>query len=303
MSKREEIYSMFGLKSPQQIEAERRAREDAFMNAQQTASGRAGVGLGTALGSMFRGLGFESDEMKQAREAEKVMQEAMGAGDGEIAQMAAMANRFSEMGMPQAAMGALNRLNELKQTEKDRRQAEADRLAQQEANEAGFLKTFNKQEVVEVPGVDDFGKPIMVSEIVNVPYQYDVRDPQNTQVRLGSGGVPTPAPNPNPAPDPNAPVPVTGPIVRAFNGTRLEKASDGNYYLVVTGTDGEFRGGLVTNPRLVEEESATGGRGNVVGATPSTRGQMGRNNPARTVTAPQQTNIPSGQARLQRRAQ
>jgi len=293
MAKTEEIYSMFGLKSPTQIRNERIARESAFMRAQQDPFSKAGAAIGLGLGRLFGG---PSEEELQAQEAEKVMQEAMGAGDGEIAKMAAMANRFSEMGMPQAALGALARLNELKQAEKDRRALEAKSARDIADFERDRYQQYQETRRVQV-GVDATGTPIMGSQTFTYLRDKDNPDAPPRLLAVsddtGAGG----------SVDPNAPVPVTGPIVRTRSGATLEKAPDGNYYLVVTGTEGTFRGAMVSDPRLVEEETATGGRGDVVGATPSTRGQMGRNNTARTVTAPQQTNIPSGQARRQRREQ
>lgn len=127
MSKQEEIYSMFGIKSPQQIRDERRAEQMAYFRSLQTPESRAGAGIGMALASLF---GKPSAEEQEAMEAEALMADAMQAEGGQIAKMAALANRFNEANMPKAAMAALAELDRLKKAEMDRRDEQELRLAQ-----------------------------------------------------------------------------------------------------------------------------------------------------------------------------
>ena len=97
------------------------------------------------------------------------MADAMQAEGGEIAKTAAMANRFREAGMPKAAMAALQRLNELKQAEEDRRY----NLGQRELEN---VRIVNK-EVPEryISGYDDYGNPKYSVRMKSVPHRYDLR--------------------------------------------------------------------------------------------------------------------------------
>lgn len=298
-----ETYSLFkdaGLKTVDEMRQARRDRMGAFMRAQQDPFSKAGAAIGLGLSGLFG----PSEEMQRAMAVE----EAITAGDNssQITQAMSAGTSLLQSEDPETrAIGArLLAMGQAQQTKRFEELRTQQRQYQEEQRNIADFERDRYQQYQETRRVQVGTDPITGAPVMGSQTFTFLRDKDNpdAEPRLLSVSDDAPAPAGGSV-DPNAPVPVTGPIVRAHNGTRLEKAPDGNYYQVVTGTDGEFRGGLVTNPRLVEEESATGGRGNVVGATPSTRGQMGRNNPARTVTAPQQTNIPSGQARLQRRAQ
>lgn len=120
MAKADTVYSLFGMKTPQQVAQEQLQRQQAFI----TRSARdpyqlAGASLGVALGRLFGG---PSKEMEQAQEAEEVMQnfnefgaevekEAAERGMAPLDEVQmlnkraneldAMADRFSALGQPQ----------------------------------------------------------------------------------------------------------------------------------------------------------------------------------------------------------
>ena len=166
MSKQQELYSLFGIKSPQQVRAERRAKEEAFMRSLQTAEAQAGGALGMGLSRLF---GKPSEEELEAQRAEAIMADAMQAEGGEIAKTAAMANRFREAGMPKAAMAALQRLNELKQAEEDRRYKQGQR-------ELENVRIVNREvPVTYVSGYDELGQPKYGQRMQSVPHRYDLR--------------------------------------------------------------------------------------------------------------------------------
>jgi hypothetical protein len=120
MAKADTVYSMFGMKTPQQVAQEQLKRQQAFI----TRSARdpyqlAGASLGVALGRLFGG---PSKEIEQAQEAEEVMRnfnefgaevekEASERGMAPLDEvqmlnkraneLQAMSNRFSALGQPQ----------------------------------------------------------------------------------------------------------------------------------------------------------------------------------------------------------
>jgi len=73
MATREEVYSLFGIKSPQQVMAE---RQEQYANqlSRLSGAGQAGFGIGSGLRRLFGG---ESEQMSQARQ----MQEALSGVD------------------------------------------------------------------------------------------------------------------------------------------------------------------------------------------------------------------------------
>lgn len=159
MAKQEEIYSMFGLKSPSQMRDERRARQQAYLRAQQDPYAKAGAALGVGLSRLF---GKPSEEELEAQRAQEIMTDAMQAEGGQIAKMAALANRFNEAGMPKAAMAALAELDRLKQQEFDRRDEKTLRAAQlDKANIVQVPTVVGKEDVY---GVDVAGNKIVIGQ-------------------------------------------------------------------------------------------------------------------------------------------
>ena len=72
MAKADTVYSLFGLKTPQQVAREQLQRQQALIaRSARDPYQLAGASIGTALGRLFGG---PSKEMEQAQEAQEVMQ-------------------------------------------------------------------------------------------------------------------------------------------------------------------------------------------------------------------------------------
>ena len=69
MAKGDTVYSLFGLKTPQQVAAEERERAYKYMAGQRTGYQQAGAGLGLLLSSLFG----DSKEMQRAKEGEEIV--------------------------------------------------------------------------------------------------------------------------------------------------------------------------------------------------------------------------------------
>jgi len=72
MAKGDTVYSMFGMKTPQQVAAEERERAYKYMAGRRTGYEKAGAGLGLLLGSLFG----DSKEMERSKMGEAVIQSA-----------------------------------------------------------------------------------------------------------------------------------------------------------------------------------------------------------------------------------
>jgi len=93
MAKQDTVYSMFGMKTPQQIAQEEFERAFSYKPG-PSGYQRAGAGLGMLLGSLFRG---ESDEMRQAKEREDIYaQSEQELADTERRQLELDAQSFTE---------------------------------------------------------------------------------------------------------------------------------------------------------------------------------------------------------------
>jgi len=163
MAKADTVYSLFGMKTPQQVAQEQLQRQQAFI----TRSARdpyqlAGASLGVALGRLFGG---PSKEMEQAQEAEEVMQnfnefgaevekEASERGMAPLDEVQmlnkraneldAMSNRFSALGQPQDIVQnmsnealktrflALDKQREMQKFEQDQQKYQLDMQVAQE---------------------------------------------------------------------------------------------------------------------------------------------------------------------------
>lgn len=120
MAKADTVYSLFGIKTPQQVAQEQLESQQAIIaRAARDPYQLAGAGIGMALNRLFSG---PSKEMEQAQEAEEVLQDFQSFGSevnqeasqrgmaplDEVQTLAkraneleAMANRFSALGQPQ----------------------------------------------------------------------------------------------------------------------------------------------------------------------------------------------------------
>jgi hypothetical protein len=163
MAKADTVYSMFGMKTPQQVAQEQLKRQQAFI----TRSARdpyqlAGASLGVALGRLFGG---PSKEIEQAQEAEEVMRnfnefgaevekEASERGMAPLDEvqmlnkraneLQAMSNRFSALGQPQDVVQnmsnealktrflALDKQREMQKFEQDQQKYQLDMQVSQE---------------------------------------------------------------------------------------------------------------------------------------------------------------------------
>ena len=163
MAKADTVYSLFGMKTPQQVAQEQLQRQQALI----TRSARdpyqlAGASLGVALGRLFGG---PSKEMEQAQEAEEVMQnfnefgaevekEASERGMAPLDEvqmlnkraneLQAMSNRFSALGQPQDVVRnmsnealktrflALDKQREMQKFEQDQQKYQLDMQVAQE---------------------------------------------------------------------------------------------------------------------------------------------------------------------------
>ena len=96
---REEVYSLFGIKSPAQVMAERREAQQAEADA-LSGAGQAGYGLGTMFG---RALGFQTPEEIQS---EKMAQAVQGIDPNDPAQLRELAKTVSSFA-PEAALRIL----------------------------------------------------------------------------------------------------------------------------------------------------------------------------------------------------
>lgn len=75
MAKADTVYSLFGMKTPQQVALEELQRERAYFSQQRTPYGKLGAGLGTALARLFGG---PSAEQQKAQQFQEIIQSARG---------------------------------------------------------------------------------------------------------------------------------------------------------------------------------------------------------------------------------
>lgn len=98
MAKGDTVYSLFGMKSPQQVAAEERERAMKYMTGQRTGYQQAGAGLGLLLGSLFG----DSEEMKRAKEGEAIVtgarKEARQAEEAKAAELASFQQQLRKAG-------------------------------------------------------------------------------------------------------------------------------------------------------------------------------------------------------------
>jgi len=92
MAKADTVYSLFGMKTPQQVAAEQLQRQSEYMAQQRTPASRFGAGLGTALATLFGG---PDEEIQRAQQFQDIIQSARG--DVRTAQAEAQAAEQAQM--------------------------------------------------------------------------------------------------------------------------------------------------------------------------------------------------------------
>ena len=96
MAKGDTVYSLFGMKTPQQVAAEERERAMKYMTGQRTGYQQAGAGLGLLLGSLFG----DSKEMQRAQQGEEIVtgarREARQADEAKAAELASFQEQLRQ---------------------------------------------------------------------------------------------------------------------------------------------------------------------------------------------------------------
>lgn len=85
MAKPSSVYSILGMKTPEQVAQEEREKAFEYFAGQRTGYEKAGAGLGLLLGSLFGG---ESDDMARSREGMEIIQSARAEADNQRAMLA-----------------------------------------------------------------------------------------------------------------------------------------------------------------------------------------------------------------------
>lgn len=108
MAKADSVYSLFGMKTPQQVAAEERARAMKYLAGQRTGYQQAGAGLGLLLGGLFG----DSEAMQRAKQGQDIITtartEQRQAAEAKQAQAEALGGAMEE-GLP-AQLAAEERL-------------------------------------------------------------------------------------------------------------------------------------------------------------------------------------------------
>lgn len=98
MAKGDTVYSLFGLKTPQQVAAEERERAYRYMAGQRTGYEKAGAGLGLLLSGLFG----DSEEMQRAKQGEEIVtgarREAREAREAKAAELSGFQQRLRQAG-------------------------------------------------------------------------------------------------------------------------------------------------------------------------------------------------------------
>lgn len=102
MAKPDTVYSLFGMKTPQQVAAERIKQQQLMFQQQQSGFGRTGLGIGLALRGLFGGA---DEEMQKAQELEDIR---AGYQPGNLQNMAETYTRLKEAGAPAETLNKLS---------------------------------------------------------------------------------------------------------------------------------------------------------------------------------------------------
>ena len=97
MAKADSVYSLFGMKTPQQVAKERLQQQQAYLMSQRDPYQQAGAGLGLLLGNLFVG---PSAEQQKAQQFQDIIQSARGdvrtaRAEAQAAEQAAMDDKLS----------------------------------------------------------------------------------------------------------------------------------------------------------------------------------------------------------------
>ncbi len=102
MAKPSSVYSILGMKTPEQVAQEEREKAFEYFTGQRTGYEKAGAGLGLLLGSLFGG---ESDDMARSREGMEIIQSARAATDKQRAILAEAEAQATEANRPPLSAG------------------------------------------------------------------------------------------------------------------------------------------------------------------------------------------------------
>ena len=102
MAKGDTVYSLFGMKTPQQVAAEQLKRQQELLKMQPSGFGRTGVGIGMALRGLFGG---GDPEMEKAQQLEDIRKEYQ---PGNIQNMAETYTKLKQAGAPAETLNRLS---------------------------------------------------------------------------------------------------------------------------------------------------------------------------------------------------
>ena len=102
MAKPDTVYSLFGMKTPQQVAAERLRQQQDFLNRRRTGFGQSGAAIGLALRNLFSG---PDEELQQAEELDQI---ASSYQPGNIQNMAETYTRLKQAGAPAETLQRLS---------------------------------------------------------------------------------------------------------------------------------------------------------------------------------------------------
>lgn len=102
MAKADTVYSLFGMKSPQQVAREQMLASQKLLQAQQDPYARLGTALGMGLGRMFGGANTELEKAKQLETIQREYQ------PGNIQNMAETYTKLKEAGAPAETLNRLS---------------------------------------------------------------------------------------------------------------------------------------------------------------------------------------------------
>jgi len=101
MAKPSSVYSILGMKTPEQVAQEERERAFDYFTGQRTGYQQAGAGLGLLLGSLFG----ESDELARSKQGMEIIQGARAGREKERAILAEAETEATEKGRPSLSAG------------------------------------------------------------------------------------------------------------------------------------------------------------------------------------------------------
>lgn len=184
MARPDTVYSLFGLKSPQEVAQEQFEQSFSYTPG-PSGYQRAGAGLGTALGMLARSIAGPTEEMQQAEALEEIARDYQ---PGNLQNMATTFTRLREAGAPAETLQQLS-------SDITARSTEVNELAQERrARNAGleFLRRENSElaDLAEAGAIDmsdaitsirDAKKPVKVGDVLVNPANID---PETNQAAI-----------------------------------------------------------------------------------------------------------------------